>query len=260
MKPAISTACFYPLETMESLRLLLTSGVKDIEIFFNTDSEIEIDSLKTIKKITEEFGCNICAIHPFYSVYDWFYFFSDYKARILDGVKLYRKLFTAAEFLNAPIVSFHGEHKNSTLDRLEGYNTLKMLYDVAAEYGVTLCQENVSRNRICTAEEITALRQTFNDDIAFTIDIKQARRSEQSPLDMIKAAGPCLKHLHLSSKTKENDCVLPTDSDPEVKRIIAYLNEIGYNGYIVIELYRNGFVDIEDLMSSYNMFLQHLSD
>ncbi len=258
MKPAVSTACFYPLETIESIKTLLSAGVKNVELFINTDSEIEKGSLEEIRKITEYFGCNICAVHPFYSAFEWFYFFSDYKARVQDGVKLYRKMFETANYLNSPIVNFHGEHKNSSLERAEGYKILKMLYDVAEEYGVTLCQENVSRNKICTVEEIETVRKTFNDKIAFTIDIKQARRSEQSPIEMIKAAGPCLKHLHISSANSENDCVLPTEADQEIKRIIAFLREIGYNGYVVIELYRNGFVDVDDLMSSYNMLAQRL--
>ncbi len=255
MIPAVSTACFYPKTTIDSLNELLNAGVKDVEIFFNTDSELKPNYIKTIQSTIKNAKGNICAVHPFHSAFEWFYFFSGYEGRIEDGIRLYKNLFKATNYLEVPIMSFHGEHKNSSLDKITGYNIYKMLYDIAAEYGITLCQENVSRNRISTPEEMQCIRKTFNDDIAFTVDIKQARRSGYSPLEIIDAAGPCLKHLHLSAQNNESDCVLPQVNDTEIKRIIAKLQEIGYNGNIVIELYRHGFYDINDLVSSYNDLL-----
>ncbi len=258
MKVAVSTACFYPEDTFSALRALVKAGVKDVEVFFNTDSEISTEGIEIIQDIISTSSVNICAIHPFYSAFEWFYFFSGYKGRVEDGIRLYRKVFEVANLLNVPIVTFHGEHKNSTLDRHDGYKILKQLFDVASEYGVTLCQENVTRNKISTPEEIYSVRKFFNDDIAFTIDMKQARRSGYSPLEMVEAAGSCLRHVHISSANVENDCVSPNTTDPEVEKVIAYLNNIGYNGYMVIELYRNGFNSIQDLKLSYDNIFQSL--
>ncbi|MBQ0110987.1 MAG: hypothetical protein KBS41_03570 [Oscillospiraceae bacterium] len=40
MKIGVSTSCLYPEYTEDALEFLCRGGVKDIEIFFNTDCEI----------------------------------------------------------------------------------------------------------------------------------------------------------------------------------------------------------------------------
>ncbi len=260
MKVAVSTACFYPDTMMDSLKKLLSVGIKDVEIFFNTDSELAQDSLMQIKELTDSAGCNICALHSFHSAYEWFYFFTDYPGRVEDGIQIYRKVFEAARYLNVDVVTFHGEHKNSKLALNDGFDILKRLYDVAQEYGVTLCQENVSRNRISTSNHISLLKDRFKNDIAFTIDIKQARRCDEDPVQMLTITGSCLKHVHLSAKTEQSDCALPLPSDTQIANIIKLLHRASYSGYIVVELYRCGFTKVEELMQSYTKLKEFIAD
>ncbi len=247
MKIGVSTACYYPQRTQEALEKLVSAGVEDIEVFFNTDS---LKSLETIAR-TVEGKSRICAVHPFHCAYDWFYLYTNYVDRVEDGILMYRKLFEAVHFLQVPIVTIHGEHKNSLLSRNKSIDVLKRLVDLAAGYGITLCQENVARNRVRTAEDILELRRLLDDNIAFTIDTKQARRSGQSPCDLIEAAGRCLKHIHISSSSEQNDCIVPSIGQEETLELLNRLRQKDYIGHVIIELYRDGFDRTQQLVDAY---------
>ncbi len=252
MKIGVSTACFYPERTHDALNTLVNNGVRDIEVFFNTDSETSARSLENIAKTVSVAGCNICAVHPYHCAFDWFYLFTGYEDRISDGIAMYERFFDAVRFLGVPIMTFHGEHKNSSLQAEKSFEIIKRLIDTAAKYDITLCIENVARNKLRTVRDIVKMREYFNDDISFTIDIKQARRSGESPLELIDAAGGCLKHLHISAKDAHNDCIVPDINDPEILAIIDRLNGINYTGHIIIELYKDGYRETKDIISSYN--------
>ncbi len=252
MKIGVSTACFYPERTFDSLKTLVDNGVKDIEIFFNTDSETSAQSLELITRTVDDAGCNICAVHPYHCAFDWFYLFTGYEDRINDGIAMYQRFFEAVRFLGVKIVSFHGEHKNSILSPQKSFEIIKRLADTAKKYDITLCLENVARNKLRSAEDISDIRHAFDDNIAFTIDIKQARRSDESPLSLIDAAGECLKHLHISGNSDENDCIAPNIEDHETVAILERLSKNNYDGHVIIELYKDGYRDNEELIRSYN--------
>ncbi len=252
MKIGVSTACFYPERTIEALENLVVAGVKDVEVFFNTDSETLPENLERMMSIVANGGSNICAVHPYHCAFDWFYLFTGYDDRVNDGVAMYERFFESVRFLGVSIVTIHGEHRNSSLSTEKSAEILKRLIDSASRYGISLCIENVARNKLRTVQDIINMRELFDDNIAFTIDVKQAKRCEQSPIELIDAAGKCLKHVHISADTAENDCVLPNTSDAGTIAIMQHLKNCNYNGHVIIELYRNGFKNTADIISAYH--------
>ena len=47
----VSTACLYPLETEKAFEYLAKNGIKNTEIFFNTDSELTPSFVSELKQI-----------------------------------------------------------------------------------------------------------------------------------------------------------------------------------------------------------------
>ena len=113
MNVGVSTACLYPLETEKALKLLCQSGVKNIEIFVNSVSEISGSVLTEIKNIIKDFDCRITSIHPYTSGSEPIMFFSNYQRRFLDGVEQYLRFCDFANELDANILVFHGDRKES---------------------------------------------------------------------------------------------------------------------------------------------------
>ena len=105
MKAGVSTACLYPMETTDALKALLKNGVKCVEIFFNTYSEIQKPYASELRSILNEYGATIKSIHPFTSGYEPYLIFSDYEKRYRETCEFYRRYFDCAAYLGAKILS-----------------------------------------------------------------------------------------------------------------------------------------------------------
>ena len=60
----VSTACLYPLETEKAFEFLAESGIKNTEIFFNTDSELSPSFVSELKRIADLNGVRVFSVHP----------------------------------------------------------------------------------------------------------------------------------------------------------------------------------------------------
>ena len=65
MNFGISTACFYPELLEKSLEHARDLGYKDIEIFFNTDSEYSDSFISYINNFLKENKMRVISAHPF---------------------------------------------------------------------------------------------------------------------------------------------------------------------------------------------------
>lgn len=250
MRCGISTACFYPENTLESLKIVADAGVPVTEIFFNTFHELEDDYIARLLDIVKNTGIRVAAIHPFTSAMEGFLFGTEYKGRFEDGVKLYSRYFRAAQVLGADKLVFHGDHF---------YNTKKppmpeyahRFYELAAagrEYGVTLCHENVSYCRLASPVAVAEIKPLLGRAAAFVLDTKQAQRFGASVLDMADAMGDAVRHVHISDFTSRDDCLPPGRGNFEFPPLMRRLKENGFTGDFVVELYRDGFDTLQDLL------------
>ena len=243
MNLGVSTSCFFPLETEKSLERLASLGVKRAEIFLNTYCETDKDFIAGLKKQSAEAGIDVVAFHPFTSGMEPLYFASSYQRRIDDGIKLYRKLFECANSLGAKIFTMHGDVLSNPLNFDYYCDNFAKLSVIAKEYNITLCQENVVRCKSGNADNIKAMRERIGDIACFTLDIKQAFRSGEDLLNMIDVMGSGIKHLHISDHTDTLDCLPPGTGNIDYTKVISRLEDNGFNGDIILELYRQNFGD-----------------
>ena len=111
----ISTASLYPMRTEDALKLLGESDVKFTEILFNSASELDAGFVNMLKKIKDNYGMKITAVHPFASFAEPYLLFSEYKRRFNDGAEFYKKYFEAAAALGAEYVILHGDYLYGTI-------------------------------------------------------------------------------------------------------------------------------------------------
>ena len=252
----ISTASLYPMYTEEAFEILLKKGIRLFEIFTNSPCEIEDEFIDKINSIRKSHGCKIKSLHPFTSGIDPFMLFSNYYRRFEDMLKYYEKFFKAANRLEAEIVVLHGDkcNKANAIKEEEYFERFFKLANLAKKYDVVLAQENVNLFRSQNIDFIDRMKKNLGDEVKFVLDIKQAIRANEDPFELCKVMGKNLVHLHLNDHDDKNDCLLPCKGTMDYKKLFEILDSIDYEGSIIIEVYRNSFSNVDELIDSYDKF------
>ena len=248
MRFGISTSCFYPEETDRALARLLDADVSLVEVFFNTFSELEDDYIAHMGSLLAAHGAAVSQMHPFTSAMEGFFFATDYGPRTEDGLRLYEKYFSVCRALGIPRLVLHGQLAASPYP-FEGYcrNYLR-LREAGRQYGVEVLQENVVNYQCGTPDKVRRLREQTGGDAGFVLDTKQMRRAGVPLEQMLEAMGDKVRHVHISDSTPQRDCVTPGDGTEDFSALAAHLAAIDYGGDMIVELYRDGFSGIEDLL------------
>ncbi|MEG2814419.1 MAG: TIM barrel protein, partial [Oscillospiraceae bacterium] len=125
--------------------MLGKNNIENIEIFFNTYSELSSEFINYVIKLTDEYKINVVSAHPFTCSFEPFMMFTNYQRRFEDSLEMQKPYFEAMQKLNAKIYVFHGDRQQSPMENKEYFERFAKLCDVAKPYGVTVAQENVQR-------------------------------------------------------------------------------------------------------------------
>lgn len=251
-----STANLYPEVTEESLQQLLKAGFRRIEVFLNTESEIDPTYIRQLRRQADEAGAVIHSVHPYLSGTEPFLLFSNYERRFWDGLKRYERIFEAAALLGASIVVMHGDKKQGVLSVEESIDRYEAVYDLGRKYGVTLAQENVVHFRSSDNEYIRAMRRRLGGKARFVLDLKQAIRCGYSWMEVLEAMGENICHVHISDHTQEKDCIPPGIGVTDYSMLFNKLEKLSFQGVGILELYRHNFVCIDELVKAKEYLLK----
>ncbi len=265
MRYGISTACLYPAATEQAVDTLLAEGVRRIEIFFNTSSEIALAFMREQKKKLDACGAKLVSLHPYTSEFEPFLFFSDYDRRTRDAIDLYERYFEAMEMMDCHILVFHGDWLRGKLSPAAYAERFCRLAERGRRYGVTVAHENVSRCRMGRLSFLRELKPFLGEYAAFVLDIKQALRAGEDPFSLLEEMGRQLVHLHISDSLTENgsvteDCLPPGAGNFDMARLFSVLDRLSYRGNIMVELYRRNYDTLSDLIGSYHWLQSEYGD
>ncbi len=250
MRIGISSACLYPMPTEEAVKRVISLGVKQIEIFLCSPSEMSAKFIDEIKAECDNLGVSVAAIHPWSSAFEPLFFFSGYKRRIEDGIELYKHYFEAAAKLGASHIVFHGDRRDKKLSNSRYFEVFSKIADVAKEYRVFIAQENVSYCKSGNPKFIVEMKEQL-PKTKFVLDIKQCKRASVNPCEMIDAMGSNIIALHLSDNDSEHECMLPGCGKFDFCSFFAKLKELGIDDIpALIELYRDNYNDEEQLINA----------
>ena len=220
----------------------------------NSFSELEEPYLKMIADTCRENGTKITSIHPFTSGFEYMYFFSAYKKRAKDSIDyFYKKYLEAAAYLGADYLVFHGDSTRAPFFGMDNYcEVLAMLNETAKAEGITLAHENVSTARAGDPEFMREVHERLgNGNIKFVFDLKQAIRGGYDPHKMLDAMGDDVVHVHIND-WKDGECRLPYAGGLDVDSIITRLEQSGYSGKYIIEVYRKNFIENSEIVTAAN--------
>lgn len=252
MQCGISTSCFFPQETLEALRLLGSNGIQVTEIFLNTCSETEDKYISQLQNVAQQHNIRVSSVHPWSSPMEGFFFASDYNGRLNDGIKLYRRYFEVCSELGADKLVFHGSylHAKDSFSFEKYVEHFCILAQIGREYGVTLCHENVSYCILANPDTARSFSSLAGQDAAFVLDTKQAYRFGIDAIEMLDAMQQVIRHIHISDYSAQSFCLPPGQGQLDFKHFLNRLFSLGYKGDLIIELYRDNFDGMEQLIQS----------
>ena len=249
MKFGASLACLYPMEPEKALIELSSAGIDVCEIFLNTYSELSPEYLHDLRALCDRFGMEVYSIHPFTSALEHYMFFSPYPRRIKDSFEFYSKYADAAKILGAKVINIHGDRgvkKEGISFYIECISPFRMVQD---KTGVTFAMENVFYNSVNDPEFVADLISAV-PDLCFTFDIKQACKGGQDPYILLQAMQDRVVNFHVNDCDFDHVCALPGEGDIDYKRIFSILKHQKYRGPALIEVYRNNFDSVQDIIKS----------
>lgn len=253
MQAGVSTACLYPQLLEEALYDLALNGIGHVELFVNADSELRRPFVENMADIMERFGVTCRALHPFTAPAEPIMLFSKYERRYTDMLDYYHRTFEAMQRIGADVFVLHGSSVHNPVP-VEFY--CERFYGLAQEgkkYGVTVAQENVVRCQSGSLQFLREMALRLGGDVHFVLDTKQAVRAGQSPLEMLRALGSRVVHVHISDHSDKGDCLLLGSGNFKIRSFLEDLHTLSPDSSVVLELYRSNFRGISDLVSNYRM-------
>lgn len=251
MKLGVSTSCFYPLETEVALENLGKAGIRHTEIFFNALSELKQSFVDMLLDIQGEYGMTVASVHPTMSLAESFMIFSNYDRRYREAEEQFRRYSEIAAQLGAKYIIMHGGKPNGILTDEEYCERYMRLKEITRENGADILQENVVRFRAGEIEFLRSMREILGEEAEFCIDLKQSLRCGYDPYELIEEFSDNIKHYHISDHSVSSDCLLPGDGGFDFKRLFTVLKKRGFDGSLMVEVYRDCYGSYSDIYNSF---------
>ena len=258
MKAGLSTACLYPLEVENAFLQFGENGVKTAEIFVNSHCELSDPYCGEMLAVQREYCIDVVSVHPYTCGIEPMMLFTAYERRVTDMLDYYKRFFEYMNLFGARFFVLHGNKPQNPFPDEKYFERYLKLQEAAGQFGICVVQENVVR---CTAGNINFLikmKNTLGDKAAFVLDIKQSHRSGSDPIEMIRALGDNIKHVHFSDFGDAGDCLKFGFGEYDNLALFKELKRVGYGGNLIIELYKgshDGAADLAENCRVLNDFL-----
>lgn len=269
MNVGISTASIFNKAMVEDIPAMLSPmGCSLIEVFLNTFSEYRPDFVRLVRQRIDNAGLKVYSVHPMSNQFEA-QLFSIHPRQKADAFSVYREALNAGRILGATHYVMHGSpHLGGTAKNLEMERIVPVfreLLDVAEEYGITLCLENVSWCFFHAPAFGEELKERLGDRrLKFVLDVKQAVRSGEDPFAFVEAVGEDLENWHLCDYAFSHDGKLslkmPGKGQCNFRALGAAMVQKGYRGPAFIEVYSDMFSGLEELKASFDHIQNTLSD
>ena len=165
-------------------------------------------------------------------------------------LSLYRGFFASMNTLGAKIFVLHGAILSSRCTPSHYIKQFALLAETARSYGVTVAQENVSYCMSGKLEFLKMMKRELGPLANFVLDLKQARRSCENPLDYVDALGSSIIHCHVSDADGSHDCLPVGEGCFDFAALSRRMRANGFDGAYIVELYRENYREFTQLKQS----------
>lgn len=250
MDVGISTATFFLKElTEDAFSVIQRCGADVCEVFLTTYLEYE-----------PEFANFLCERKGDISVYSVHSLNTQFEPQLFnlaprtraDAEKLFRKVLATGQKLQAKVYTFHGLSRlkrNTFFDPAEVGKRMRELGDIALEYGITLCLENVHWATF-NSPDFYAEMKKYSKNCGCVLDIKQARQSGYDWREYLNVMGDTLKNVHLSDVDENGNIAMVGKGVFPFDELVSRLDDVGYTGPLIIEQYAKNYDRYDEVAQS----------
>ncbi len=259
MQLGISTASLFGrFHTEQALEFLSKNGVSCAEIFL--ESYCEYDPCFAQELLKANHGTKIHSVHTLTTQFEpQLYSVNDRAQR--DSFALLDKAMSLAEKVGADYYTFHGGARFKKtpfaidFDRV-GDITQKII-DVCLAHKVRLAYENVHWGYYNYIGFFSELKKRTTG-LKATLDVKQARQSDLTYKDFISEMKGDIATVHVSDYTENGKMCMPGVGKTDFYDLFSRLRDVGFDGAIILEVYKNDYKDYPELFASLD-YLKNLA-
>lgn len=254
MKVGISTATFFSkLLTEDTFSVIKQCGGETAEVFLTTFCEYEPSFGELLMQ--RKGDLDIYSVHALNTAFEPQLF--NIAARTRDDAEIiYRRVLAVGQQLGAKCYTFHGTSrlkKNAVLDEVYIGERMKELGDIAADYGIKLCFENVHWAAYNSPDFFETVGQ-YAPNIGTVLDIKQAWQSGYDWRDYLRVMGDRISNVHISdvctnARGNKQVCMVGKGEFP-FEELCRTLIENNYQGPIIIEQYAGNYDGYQEVAAS----------
>ncbi len=251
MRLGISSAAFYGrMETDDAAIHVSRLPLDTCEVFLETASEYTLPFADGLRRALGAFP--VASVHPMGTQFES-QLFGKSSRQVSDAFRVFESVCAAGEALGASYYVFHGPfsvHGHLPPSRIYCLEErLAQLRSIAMRHHLTILWETVSWCSIASPADAEALLQRI-PDAEFVLDIKQMHQANIDPFDMLSIIGHRVRHLHLLDWTEAGQLVLPGQGIFDFPRLAQALDDIGYDGALILEPYARQTEDEQSLLES----------
>ena len=259
MEIGVSTASLFKRAyNEEAVKILSELDARVCEVFLGTYREYNPEFAKIVNE--NKGDLKVHSIHTLNTHFEPQLFAYNPRA-VEDAYDIMKDCMQSAQILGAKYYTLHGIarfKKNAKYTNFVDIGAkLKKLQEFCKSYGVELCLENVEwayYNHVGFLSEVNK----FCPNLKTCLDIKQARISGDSYKDYIKEMGSSIKTVHLSDVLSSGKICLPGKGEFDFEDLFKRLNDVNFDGNMLIEVYYEDYNDVSEIKDSLN-YLRELN-
>ncbi len=261
MRTGVSTASlFLRANNEDALPILDRLGVKNVEVFLTSFSEYGYPFAKLLQERKGDLHVN--SVHDLNTEFEPQLFNAHPRVRA-DAYAWLEKVLESANALGAPYYTFHGTSRMKKAARIPDNDDFPRMIDgfrtllgFCQDRGVQLCLENVEWSTYNRPGVFAKLAKEL-PTLKGVLDIKQARISGYPYESYLEEMGSRLAYVHVSDFTKNGMC-LPGKGDFDFDTLVKRLKDIGFDGTLLIEAYKDDYREVEELKASCTFLREQL--
>jgi sugar phosphate isomerase/epimerase len=230
---ALSTVAVYPESTSAAFEWAGRLGYDAVEIMVGTDGvSTDVDA---IQRLRDHHQVPVASVHAPTLLLLPRVWGSDPWEKLERSAK-------AALLLGAPTVVVHPPFRWQGAYARDFLAGIKRLTETT---GITFCLENMFPWRAPRGEFKAYLPDWDPSELEYdhlTLDVSHASTSKQSSVELARAWGERLKHVHLTDGTGsyKDEHMVPGRGDQNADELLHYLGGNGYAGDIILEINTRG--------------------
>lgn len=229
VKVGLSTSSVYPETTSSAFELAGRLGYDGIELMVGIDPvSADIDA---VEKLRDYHQIPVLSVHAPCLLISQHIWGNDNWAKLERSAR-------AAQQLGADVVVVHPPFR---WQREYARDFVAKLHHLSDWSGVRFCLENMYPWRVAGTEMKAYLPQWDPTEVDYddlTLDFSHASTAGQQSLDLAKAWGDRLGHIHLTDGTgsMKDEHLVPGRGDQRAGEVLQHLAAAGFSGHVVLEV------------------------